>query len=521
MSDPSPSPTPRRLDVARLVASGFSAPHANSDPPIAVRYDALPAWLAARGLLAPDWQAAAARAAASVAAVAGDLPDGCGCDAPASSTSSWSYARCLAARDALIAGGHTSRTLLGGLSGPAGTVDAAVRTYERTGSGAAAAALALASLLDCELPALRAAIARAHQAGADLGRRAADSRRAAVAAAAAHAERCARVGVPGVEGVGVELARLPGLELPGLLRGVAGGLCTAGVGEAMAYYAAFSGALQLGTAPSAATMLPALAALRAADLACDGGSFWGGAGAAAAAASPPAPPPPPTPSPGAGDADTTAAADSWGITTVGGGEAVGSEAAAAAGGGGGGGRGTTPPTTPPSYQARRAHDPSARAALGDDLAELAAFLQQRIAETGSSTADASAAAAGAPPPVSVARLDEWVHHLASASSALASPRARLLFGLRAGGSGGGGTTTTTARVLADLESGARVEARHRAAAAQADARRGQVQAGMEADKAALGRALARARAAVAEAEAGAAARLGKGRTVVLVGVEGL
>ena len=500
-------PQPRRFEVARLVGAGLGAPAA-PDPPLPIPYGSLHAWLADRRLLAPDWQARAAAAGAAVAGAVADFPPGLvasvleqtatGPPPPPSAPSTWTYARCVGLRDGLVAGGHAARGLLGGLTGAAGRLDGAVRALELSGAAAAGPALALAALLDCEVPALRASIARGGQAVVDLGRRAAASRKAAASAAATHADRCSRVGVAGVGDLRDELAALPGTELPALLGGVVSGLCSTGVGEAMTHYAAFTAAMHGGGERSGEQMLPALAAVRAVG---EGGGEAAAAAAAvdaAAAAAADASPPP----------TTTTSDDTWGITTVAGGEAAAAAAPAA-----------HQPATPllPPPLAALADDPAARAALGDDLAELAAFLRQRAAETGSAAAEAAvAAASGAPPPVSIAALGTWGGALAAAASALDSPRADLLFALRGGSFGG-----PAARVLADLEASASAEARHRAAAAEADARAASAGAGVEADRAALASALARARAAVAEAEAGAAARLGGGRTVVLTGVEGL
>jgi hypothetical protein len=482
-----------------------------------------------------------------------------------STISSVDHPTALRVRAALISDPQTAKkSLLGAWQGQAGTWDKLCRAYARGGSGSAAgslpvaeAALSLSRRVDFEIPALRASTARGHQTLRDLERRAADCSKQAAAAARDYDAECSSLGISpsgGAGGVDGELRGLVSRELRPLLRSACEALRSEEVGIAVSYYAAFvryahggereegGGGGGEGAAAAAAAeepLLPALAAIRAAPSA-DLEDFSPPAAPAAASAS-------------ASDSDAAAATTagteiSWEIDV----SSSGAEAESGGGGGeeeaagsGGGiawdievkGADDNAPSSPAALPAAAssesekkpldilsglASDPSVRARLGDDLAELSAFLGQRLASAkllGGGGAGGGATAADLPPDAPAAlsslsaceALQPALAALRAAEEALSGERASTL--LLLGQPGGRGA----ARIAARLRARAGAEGKFARAAAAASARAAIVRSELAADARELRRAAAAARDAKKRAEEGVAAILGGNRKVNVVG----
>lgn len=419
------------------------------------------------------------------------------------------------------------------------------------------------------MPALRASAARGHQQLRDLERRAADCSRQAAGAARDFEAECLALGVSpsgcqsgGGSGGGVdgELRALVARELRPLLRRAAEALRSEEVGLAVGYYAAFvryahggCGRGGKGGEEEEQLLLPALAAVRAApsaDLEEEGAA--------------------PTPSAAASDSDAATAVEtttteiSWEIDV----SSSGAEAESGCGEGGGAeaapggiawdieveGDGDDrdgdassstdaasaaaatpdPEKPPPDILSKLVSDPTARASLGDDLAELSAFLGQRLAAAklgggigggngGGGAGGMMATAADLPPDApaelsslsSLEALQLALSRLRAAEDALSGERASLLLLLRQGSAGSRGAE----RVASRLRARAGAEGKFRRAAAAAAARAAVVRAELAADARALRRAAAAARDAKRRAEEGVAAILGGNRKVRVVGGE--
>ena len=420
----------------------------------------------------------------------------------------------------------------------------------------AEAALSLSRRVDFEIPALRASTARGHQTLRDLERRAADCSKQAAAAARDYDAECSSLGISpsgGAGGVDGELRGLVSRELRPLLRSACEALRSEEVGIAVSYYAAFvryahggereegGGGGGEGAVAAAAEepLLPALAAVRAAPSA-DLEDFSPPAAPAAASAS-------------ASDSDAAAATTagteiSWEIDV----SSSGAEAESGGGGGeeeaagsGGGiawdievkGADDNAPSSPAALPAAAssesekkpfdilsglALDPSVRARLGDDLAELSAFLGQRLASAkllGGGGAGGGATAADLPPDAPAAlsslsacdALQPALAALRAAEEALSGERASTL--LLLGQPGGRGA----ARIAARLRARAGAEGKFARAAAAASARAAVVRSELAADARELRRAAAAARDAKKRVEEGVAAILGGNRKVNVVG----
>ena len=420
----------------------------------------------------------------------------------------------------------------------------------------AEAALSLSRRVDFEIPALRASTARGHQTLRDLERRAVDCSKQAAAAARDYDAECSSLGISpsgGAGGVDGELRGLVSRELRPLLRSACEALRSEEVGIAVSYYAAFvryahggereegGGGGGEGAVAAAAEepLLPALAAVRAAPSA-DLEDFSPPAAPAAASAS-------------ASDSDAAAATTagteiSWEIDV----SSSGAEAESGGGGGeeeaagsGGGiawdievkGADDNAPSSPAALPAAAssesekkpldilsglASDPSVRARLGDDLAELSAFLGQRLASAkllGGGGAGGGATAADLPPDAPAAlsslsaceALQPALAALRAAEEALSGERASTL--LLLGQLGGRGA----ARIAARLRARGGAEGKFARAAAAASARAAIVRSELAADARELRRAAAAARDAKKRAEEGVAAILGGNRKVNVVG----
>ena len=419
----------------------------------------------------------------------------------------------------------------------------------------AEAALSLSRRVDFEIPALRASTARGHQTLRDLERRAADCSKQAAAAARDYDAECSSLGISpsgGAGGVDGELRGLVSRELRPLLRSACEALRSEEVGIAVSYYAEFvryahggereeggGGGGEGAAAAAEEPLLPALAAVRAAPSA-DLEDFSPTAAPAAASAS-------------ASDSDAAAATTagteiSWEIDV----SSSGAEAESGGGGGeeeaagsGGGiawdievkGADDNAPSSPAALPAAAssesekkpldilsglASDPSARARLGDDLAELSAFLGQRLASAkllGGGGAGGGATAADLPPDAPAAlsslsaceALQPALAALRAAEEALSGERASTL--LLLGQPGGRGA----ARIAARLRARAGAEGKFARAAAAASARAAVVRSELAADARELRRAAAAARDAKKRVEEGVAAILGGNRKVNVVG----
>ena len=453
---------------------------------------------------------------------------------------------------------------MGAWQGQAGTWDKLCRAYSRGGSGSAAgslpvaeAALFLSRQVDFEIPALRASTARGHQTLRDLERRAADCSKQAASAARDYEAECSSLGISsssGVAGVDGELRGLVARELRPLLRSAAEALRSEEVGVAVGYYAAFvryahggggggKGGREAEEAEEEQELLPALAAVRAAppsDL--------------EEAAPPPAPA---APASAVSDADADTAITTTGISWEIDVSSSGAEAEAENGGGGEGGAeassggiawdieveggddeggddeggGASTSAAAPEHDkpldvlSRLASDPSARASLGDDLAELSAFIGQRLAAAklisgggvvgGGMTAMTTDLPPDAPAELSslssLEALQLALSALRAAEDALSGERASTLLLLSQPGGKG------AERIASRLRARAGAEGKFKRAAAAASARAAAVRAELAADAGALRRAAAAARDAKRRAEEGVAAILGGSRKVSVVG----
>jgi hypothetical protein len=529
--------------VARLVGEGHARPGGEAELPLDISHAGVTDWLAGRKLLPRDWnrrlQAAQARAAAAAAA----LPPGFFAAADgAAGADAVDYARAKAALERLAA--SAERGMLGSYKGAAGEWQKVVAAYESGLLHVAEAGQALARNVDYELPALKRAAARAQRAIADLERRRAEALRAAAAAAAEHRRACAALGLgagaagAGPAGLRAALDALAAEQLPGALAGAVDAVRAAPVREAAAQYAAFVRMLALGgggDGSSAAALLPTLgevhegrveagaaAAVAAAAAAPAIEIDWGGGGAGAVDWGG-----------GGGGEDAASAAPgasagmSWDIEVEageeaeGGAEAAAAEPAAAAGGddagaweidvaggegaaGGGGaaaGAAAAALAAAPPEVARLGADADFRARLLDDLEELRAFAAQRAAELGARGAEALPA--GAPEEVAALaapRAGELAAAVAAAAAALTGERLTRLVGLAGGGA-------AAERTLAALARGCAQEARHAAAARDAEARRAEAQRGLVADAARRAALVDQTRAAKALVEAALGAKL--------------
>ena len=466
----------------------------------------------------------------------------------------------LRVRTALVSDPETAKkSLLGAWQGQAGTWDKICRAYSRGGGGGgvgsatgslpvAEAALLLSKQVDFEIPALRASTARGHQTLRDLERRAVECSKQAAAAARDYEAECSSLGISsegGAAGVEGELRGLVSRELRPLLRSAAEALRSEEVGLAEGYYAAFvryahgrkekeGGGGEGGEGGEGAEeqeFLPALAAVRAASSADLEDKD-----------------PLPSAAPAASDADAATAATttyiSWDIdVSSSGAEAdksgVGEEGEAAAPGGisweikveGGdddddddnAAAASAVPASenekPLDILSRLSSDPSALASLGDDIAELSAFLRQRLASAKSSGSGGGMTTNDLPPDAplelsslsSEASLQLALSALQAAENALSGDRASMLLLLSQPGGKG------AERIASRLRARAGAEGKFRRAAAAASARASAVRLELAADARALRRAAAAARDAKKRAEEGVAAILGGNRKVNVVG----
>ena len=351
----------------------------------------------------------------------------------------------------------------------------------------------------------------------DIDRKKGELARSGAAAAKEFVAACGALGVEGVD-VDSELAALTA-SAPAQFRTGAAALRSDAVGAAADYYAAFTAYAHGKSGAPAATageLLPALAAVRAADFDDD-----------AAAAAPAA-------ADSATDAVTEIAWDvddagdsggggggdsagiSWDIGTV---EPEDPPAAAAAAAstdapidiewdiGVVGGDADATTTAAPSAAVTLADDADARAALGDDVAELAAFLTA-LEGGGALTLPHDAPDIVATPP-SADVLASARSGLSSAADALSGDRARTLLLLRAGGA-------AAARLAAGLKAKGGAGAKVARLSAQLDDRAAMLTAQLTADAPKLAAALAATRAAKEAAEAGISA-LVNGRKINIVG----
>lgn len=454
------------------------------------------------------------------------------------------------------------KSLLGTWQGQAGTWDKLCRAYARGGSGSAAgslpvaeAAISLCRRVDFEVPSLRASTARGHQTVKDLERRAAEGLKQAATAAREWEAECSSLGISpcgGVEGVEGELRRLVSRELRPLLRSAAEALRSAEVGLSVGYYAAFVRYAHGGgdkdgkeAAEEEELLLPALAAVRAAPSA-DFEDVSPSPAAAAATASD---------SDAAGATATTEI--SWEIDV----SSSGAQAEAESGGGGeeegaaSGGiawdievEGDEDDATssadadasastsalpaaassdhderkkPLDLLSRLASEPSARASLGDDIAELSAFLGQRLAAAKQLGGGGGARGLTDLPPDAPAELSSLspssealqpaLCALQAAETALSGERASTLLLLSQPGGKG------AERIASRLRARAGAEGKFLRAAAAASARASVVRSELASDARDLHRAAAAARDAKKRAEEGVAAILGGNRKVNVVG----
>lgn len=463
-----------------------------------------------RKLIPKDWRARLAVIQMQAVAAAADLPS----DLAPVDAQSIDYDFCVSTRDTLAARG--GRTLLGGYAGPAAHWHKLVRAYDRCKGSVGEAALVLAHNVDFEVPSLRAATARARTALTDIDRKKGELARSGAAAAKEFVAACGALGVEGVD-VDSELAALAA-SAPSHFRAGAASLRSEAVGAAADYYAAFTAYAhgKSGTPPaSAAELLPALAAVRAADFdndadaapaaaadsaadavteiawdVDDAGDSGGGGGGDSGGISwdigtvePEGPP----------SADATASTDApidieWDIGVV-------------------GGHGDAATPAAPSAAVTLADDPDARAALGDDVAELAAFLTALEGGGAISLPPDAPDSVATPPAADVlasARAD-----LSSAADALSGDRARTLLLLRAGGA-------AAARLAAGLKAKGGAGAKVARLSAQLDERAATLTAQLAADAPKLAAALAATRAAKEAAEARISA-LVNGRKINIVG----
>jgi hypothetical protein len=158
--------------------------------------------------------------------------------------------------------------------------------------------------------------------------------------------------------------------------------------------------------------------------------------------------------------------------------------------------------------ARLADDADARAALGDDVVELAAFVRARLAAAAAATTlppDAPDDLQSPPLPALKASLAD----LDAGLDALAGGRAATLLSLRRGGA-------AADRLAAGLTARAGAEGKFKRMAADVETRAGEARAALARDGPKLAAAVAAVRAAKAAAEADVSSLL-KGRRVNIVG----
>jgi len=465
-------------------------------------------------------------------------------------------------RDALISSPETAtKSLLGAWTGQAGTWDKICRAYARGGNAAAGkgvvglvsssstegcslavaeAALSLTKAVDFEIPALRASTSKGHQTLRDLERRAAEAERQAVAAAKEYRSERASLGIrsvssssssssssvsePAASAVETELRELVRRELRPMLRSALEALKSEAVSAGVEHYSSFVRYAHHGSSsssPSSAdkVLLPALAEARSAVLEEEkeeekpaeeettseaarataaaedesGGISWdidvSSSGADATAAAPPS-------SGSVGEIGGI----SWDIETVAGAEddeGVDS---------------TTSPIVVDNVEnkskndndvlSKLASDASARASLGDDIAELSAFLSQRLAAVkgGGSTflppdAPSDLSSFYASPSSSSETIQAALEGLRSAEESLSGDRASTLHLLKNPAGKG------FERLAARLRSKAGAEGKFRALAAAASLRAEDVRRELAVDAKNLRRAAAAARDARARTEA--------------------
>jgi len=243
--------------IVRKVGEGVDRPTAEWELPIDVNYQKLTDFLVARQKLPKDWhkrlQAINAKANAALkeapAEALSKLPGGAD-GAP------MDYARAVQLRDVFAA--TTDRGLFGGLTGHAGTWDKIVKAYENQAVFLGESAQMLVQNADYEIPFLRKQAQRCDAQVTDCQRRHAEYVRSAGQCAANFKAECERLGVDPTDVRG----SLRGLakELPQNLEKVADAVQTDKLGEAVAYYKAFSRYAH-GT-PDAEEMLPTLAEVR-------------------------------------------------------------------------------------------------------------------------------------------------------------------------------------------------------------------------------------------------------------------
>lgn len=478
----------------------------------------------------------------------------------ATTSSSWSssslsvdHPAALRVRAALVSDPETAKkSLLGAWQGQAGTWDKICRAYSRGGSGSAAgslpvaeAALLLSKQVDFEIPALRASTARGHQTLRDLERRAAECLKQATAAARDYEAECSSLGISsegGAAGVEGELRGLVARELRPLLRSAVEALRSEEMGLAVRYYAAFvryahgkrdekegEGGKGDGGDVKEEQLLPSLAAVRAAS-AADLEEDKAPVPAASASAS------------DSGAAATTTTEITWDIDVSssgaeadksGGGGEMEAEAAAPRGisweievegddndAAASAARAASEHEKPLDILSRLSSDPSARASLGDDIAELSAFLGQRLAAAKSSSSGGGGMPANDLPPdaplelaslSSGTALQSALATLQAAEKALSGDRASMLLLLSQPGGKG------AERLASRLRARAGAEGKFRRAAAAASTRASAVRSELAANARALRRAAAAARDAKRRAEEGVAAILGGNRKVNVVG----
>ncbi|KAK9804951.1 hypothetical protein WJX73_002698 [Symbiochloris irregularis] len=178
-------------------------------PPLDIGHSKLIVWLVGRKLLPGDWHKRLNLVQKKVAQTVQQEPGQAGLG-PEQARDYWSV---LSLRDRLAE--SATKSLLGGLTGPAATWDKLVKAYESRNIFLGETALLLVRNSDYEAPFLKGQVQKHQQLLSDLERRQVESAKRSDAAATTFRQECQQLGITGLD-ISRELQKLPH-QLPELM----------------------------------------------------------------------------------------------------------------------------------------------------------------------------------------------------------------------------------------------------------------------------------------------------------------